>query len=412
MIPSRRPHVRVRAVAALACALALPAAGCGGSGAQDGAATTASHLKIGMEVPLTGVYHAIGADMRDGFQTYLDAHGGKLGGHPVDLVLADEGADQTSAAAAARKLLTDDHALAIAGLAVAGDVAPVAAVATQAHIPVVNCSGRPAQLPDLSHLWTTSFLSTDPGLAFGQWVAQNASGPVFAIAANYPGGVDEMKGFTTAFARGKGVLANPGGQPRYTPFPTTPDFKPYFDEIAATNARSVYAFFGGDQAVQFVKQFADSQLPAKGVQLYAPGFLTEGDILAAEGPAANGITEVLNYSPDTDNLPNRAFVAAWASTHDARQPSVTAVDAYDAAAVLDQAIAKAGTDPTGEQINTAISTLDQVDSPRGFWQLAQTTHSPVQQWYLRKVQLDGSALANVKIATLGTFGGELIAAGH
>ena len=72
--------------------------------------------------------------------------------------------------------------------------------------------------------------------------------------------------------------------------------------------------------------------------------------------------------------------------------------------MLDQAIAKAGPNLTSESINNAIKAMGQIDSPRGTWQLSADTHVPVQKWYLRKVQMDGTALANVKIGDLATIG--------
>src|SRR4029079_12947220 len=93
--------------------------------------------------------------------------------------------------------------------------------------------------------------------------------------------------------------------------------------------------------------------------LFAAGFLTEGGVLNAEGDAARNIYAVLNYSPDLDNAANRTFVGAWKGNHDG-PPTTYAMAAYDAAAVLDKAIAaaastaKPGTTPTPAAINAAI----------------------------------------------------------
>jgi branched-chain amino acid transport system substrate-binding protein len=78
---------------------------------------------------------------------------------------------------------------------------------------------------------------------------------------------------------------------------------------------------------------------------------------------------------------------------------------YDAAAVLDRAIATAGPDPSPEDINSAIAELGQIDSPRGPWRFAEDTHAPIQKWYLRQVRRDGRALANVVVSELATLGG-------
>ena len=60
--------------------------------------------------------------------------------------------------------------------------------------------------------------------------------------------------------------------------------------------------------------------------------------------------------------------------HDGEAPTDYAMACYDAAAVLDQAIAEAGANLTPEAINAAIGALGQIDSPRGTWQLSADTH--------------------------------------
>lgn len=129
-------------------------------------------------------------------------------------------------------------------------------------------------------------------------------------------------------------------------------------------------------------------------------------MLDAQGDAALGILNVLNYSPDLDNAANRTFVSEWSARHD-RIPTVFAADSYDAAQVLDKAIAAI---PTGQEvtpaaINTAIAGLGQIDSPRGTWQFNAETHAPIQKWYLREVTRDGGQLSNVVVADLATLGG-------
>jgi branched-chain amino acid transport system substrate-binding protein len=389
---------------ALGLAGTLLTAGCssGKSAAKSGTADGSSHVKIGLLVALTGPYAAIGTDMRDGFQQYLDAHGGKLGGHPVDLVTGDEGVGGQVAVPLAQKMVKEDHVLAITGLVGNNTVDAVAPIAVAAKTPIVGTGGRP-DLKDFSYYWTDSFFSTDPGNAIAPFMAQTVKGSVYAIGPDYQGGYDELRGFTEAFAKAGGQLANDGGKTTFTPWPTTTDFSPYLAKIKASGAKAVYCFYAGAPAADFVKQYAQSD--AKDIPLYSAGFLTEGGVLKAEGPAAQGITSAMNYSPDVDNATNRSFVNAWQAKHHAAQPTAYAMYAYDSASILDQAIAKAGTNPTSDAVNTAIGSLGQIDSPRGAWSIASTTHGPIQKWYLRRAQMDGTTLSNSVVQVLSTLGG-------
>jgi branched-chain amino acid transport system substrate-binding protein len=205
-----------------------------------------------------------------------------------------------------------------------------------------------------------------------------------------------------AYTKAGGQLANPEGKTTFTPFPQTTNFGPYLAKIKASGPKAVYCFYAGKAAIDFVTQYAQSDV--KDVPLYAAGFLTEGTVLPAQGAAAGGIQTVLNYSPDLDNTANRAFVSAWQASKHTGPPTTYAMASWDAAALLDKAIAAAGTDPTPTAINSAIGRLGQIDSPRGPWQFSPKTHTPVQKWYLRRVQTDGPALANVVVSDLATLG--------
>jgi branched-chain amino acid transport system substrate-binding protein len=390
------PGHRRPAAVLLALGLAAVTAGCGG-GASAGSPET---IRIGLLASLSGIYQSVGTDMRDGFQLYLNAHGGKLGGHPIDLRIADEGDGAPTAVPAATKLVKQDRVLALTGIVGGGSAAALSPVLAEAKIPFIGANARPAY-KDVTRIWHTSYLSEEPGAAIAQYVRDKIQGPVYAIGPDYQGGWDELKGFTDEFAKIGGQLANPDGKTTWTPFPQTTNFTPYLARIKASGAKAVYTFYAGSAAVDFVKQYAQSEV--KDLPLFAAGFLTEGGVLNAQGDAARDIYSVLNYSPDLDNAENRAFVAAWKTDHDG-PPTTYAMASYDAAAVLDKAIGAAGGHPTAEQINTAIASLGQIDSPRGTWQFSKKTHSPVQKWYLRQVRQDGRALSNTIVGDLATVG--------
>ncbi len=274
-----RPYPRRFGV--LLLALVLAAASC----ARSTAASPPGTVKIGLLAALSGTYAAVGKDLRDGFQLYLDTHGGKLGGHPVDLVIGDEGDGPATAVPAATKMIKEDKVLALTGVVGGGSVAALVPLLNQAKLPLVGSNGRPA-LKDVAREWHTSFLSEEPGAAIAQYVHQSTPGTVFAIGPDYQGGWDELRGFTDAFRAAGGQLANPSGKATFTPFPTTTNFTPYFAQIKASGAKAVYCFYAGSSAIDFVKQYAQSDV--RELPLYAAGFLTEGGVLAAQGAGGEG----------------------------------------------------------------------------------------------------------------------------
>ncbi|WP_117209590.1 ABC transporter substrate-binding protein [Allorhizocola rhizosphaerae] len=377
-------------------ALALAASGCSGDPGQAEPGT----IRIGFIASLSGTYQSVGEDMRDGFQLYLDTHNGQFGGRKVDLVLADEGDGPATALPAATRLIKQERVAALAGIVGGGSYAAIAPVAIENKLPLVGANGRPA-VKDATWLWHTSFISDEPGIAIAPYIKEKVDGSVYAIGPDYQGGHDELRGFTDTFTKLGGKLANPDGKTTWTPFPNTTNFLPYFAQIKSSNAKAVYTFYAGKNAIDFVTQYKQSDI--RNIPLYG-AFLTEGTVLNAQGPLAEDVWNVLNYSPDLDNPANRRFVAEWSQRH-TRIPTTFAMASYDAAAVLDRAVGKVTGEVTPEKINMAVGQVGQIDSPRGQWQFSATTHAPIQRWYLRVVRRDGGQVSNRIVQTLTTLGG-------
>jgi branched-chain amino acid transport system substrate-binding protein len=385
-------------VAAAAVTVAVTVSGCSG-GRGSAAETDTESVKVGLIVSLSGVYETVGTDMRDGFQLYLDTHNGQLGGREVDLIIGDEGDGPETSQPAATRLIQQEQVQVMTGIVAGGSYLAVAELTTEAEIPLLGANARP-DIEDVTWQWATSYLSDEPGKAIAPYVLDAVDGPVWAIGPDYQGGHDELRGFVEEFTSLGGELANPDGETTFTPFPQTDNFLPYLSEIANSDAEAVYAFYAGKAAIDFVTQYRQSD--AAELPLYG-AFLTEGAILGAQGDAAEGVFNVLNYSPDLDNPANREFVAAWSERYD-RVPTTFAMASWDAALVLDQAIGRIEGEVTPADINTAIGELGQIDSPRGMWQFSETTHSPIQPWYLREVRYDGPVLTNVLVEPLATVG--------
>ncbi|WP_432975043.1 ABC transporter substrate-binding protein [Dactylosporangium sp. CA-233914] len=394
--------IRRRALpAALAAAAAMAlVAGCSGASLGSDAATSGGPIHIGLMWPQTGVYKTVGDDFARGWQLYLDTHDGKLGGHEIKTTVVDEGDGKQTARTGIKKLIEQDKVSVVVGTISSDAVQEVQPAATEAKIPFVATGGRPDNLKDLAYTWHTSWQNRDAGAAIADYIRANVKGPVYVIGPDYKGGWDQIAGFVDPFVAGGGKLANPDGKATFTPFPTTTNFLPYLNAIPA-EAKAVFAFYGGANAIDFVKSYAQAGLPAK-VPLYAGGFTVEGAVLTAQGSAADGIYSSLNYAPDLDNPANRSFATAFQRKYDGI-PDLYNVTAYDAALVLDGAIAAAGPNPTSASINAAIGKLGRLDSPRGQWRYGEQ-HAPIQPWYLRQVRLDGRGRANVVVQTLTTLG--------
>ncbi|MDG4760415.1 ABC transporter substrate-binding protein [Micromonospora sp. WMMD710] len=438
--PNGRRHHRWRtATASIAATTLLAVAGCAGSSLSD-ADTTATEIRIGLIVPKSGPYKAIGDDQAAGWRLALEKLDGKLGGRPVKVIEADEGDGKATALASARKLIEQDKVLALVGGGTADTVQTLYPLLNESKVPLIGMGGRPSTIADPTYLWSTSWLSQETGASIAGYLRMTVgNGRVWVIGPDYIGGRDQIGGFVTAFRKAGGQLANPGGEPTWTPWapaPTT-EFSPYLTKIKEAKPAAVYTFYAGASAIEFVKQYRQYGITTP---LYASGFLTEGAPLAALKEQAKGIYTALNYSSTLDNAANRDFVRRFTSANEGKLPNVYHVCAWDAALVLDRAIAEALAQPdapaatptatapvpsnpassspaassaaasaaatglTSQTLTAALPRVGSIDSPRGAWQFGPTNHTPVQAYYLREVAQDGQVWVNRTVQTLTTLG--------
>ncbi|MGH3647608.1 MAG: ABC transporter substrate-binding protein [Micromonosporaceae bacterium] len=398
----RRGFLRLSGTAAVGGALASACSGSSLGGDPEKAAPGAP-VKIGLIWPETGVYKKLGDDQRNGWDLFLKLNGGQLGGRDIELVTADEGdgLKPETAKASAERLLKRDKVDVACGIISSGNIVAVQALFTEAKVPFVSTNASPTAVQGKAYGWRTSFVNDHAALAIGPYIAENVDGPVSIIVANYPAGHDYLGGFQKTFKPAGGEYA---GDPILATFPIGgKSFQPYLQQIEEQNPTAVYAFFAGADAVKFVKEYKKFGLADK-YQLYAPGYLTEGSVLPAQGEAARGILNSLHYAPDLDNAANRLFVSEFEKAYKT-SPTCFSLAAYDTGWVLDRAIRAAGARFSPEVLEAELGKVGQIDSPRGPWEFGKN-RSPVQKWYLRTVTNDGDVLANVVIDELATLGDE------
>ena len=369
-------------------------AGCGSSLEEDQQGAADGPVKVGLLVPKSGVYAPLGRDMENGFRMYLEAKGGKLGGREVQVVVADEGGGPESGVPAAQKLIQQDKVTTVVGVVNSAVALGVRDLVTDAKIPLIVANAGANAITGeqrSDYVWRTSFTNGEVAAALGDYVAgEVGDGKVFLAAPDYAAGKEATAGFQEAFEAAGGSVAGT----ELTPFGTTTNFQPYLARIQRSGAKAVYCFYAGAEAVSFVKQYQQFGLSSK-VPLYCSGFVTEGGVLKAQGDAALGIQGSLHYSDQLDNPTNDKFVADYSAKY-GDSPTVYAVQAYDAAAVLDQALAKGA---TGDAIVEGLKGVGEVDSPRGPWRFTDG-HGPDQVYYLRETEEQGGRIVNAIVQPL------------
>lgn len=388
MPPLARP-----ATLAASCAALVLLAACGSSLEADKAASgPAEAAKVALLVPKSGVYAPLGEDMEQGFREYLAEKGDKLGGRTVEVTVVDEGAGPETGVPAGQKLAAQADLSAVVGVVNSAVALGLKDTFQEAKKPLIVANAGADAITGASrsdYVWRTSFANGESAASLAAHVAEQAQGgSVYLIAPDYAAGKEFLDGFEKAFVAAGGKVAGKA----LPPFGKTSNYQPFLAGISSSGAAAVYAFFAGSEAVGFVKQYRELGV---GLPLYGTGFLTEGGVLQAQGEAALGIETSLHYSDQLDTPRNKEFVAAYRAKYD-EAPTVYAVQAYDAAQVLDAALAKG---VSGEQVVEGLKAVTSVDSPRGTWSFSEG-HGPEQAYYLRTTQAGPGGLVNAVTGTL------------
>ena len=366
----------------LALTLALAAAGIGAANAAD-------KVKVGLMLPYTGTYAALGTAITNGFKQFVDENGGKLGGREVEYFTVDDESNPAKATENAKKLASRDKVDVLVGTVHSGVALAMAKVArdTKTLMIVPNAGANELTGPLCSpYVFRSSFSAWQPSYAMGEALAKKGIKNVATVTWKYSFGEESVAGFKEAFEKGGGKLV----KEMTLPFPNV-EFQPFLTEIASAKPDAVFVFFAGAGAAKFVADYAAAGLK-NSIPLYGPGFLTDGN-LGAMGGAGEGLLTTLHYADGLTNAKDAAFRTKYAQTYKL-QPDVYAVQGYDAAQMYEAGLKAAGGDP--EKKEDVIKGMEsaKIDSPRGAFTLSKA-HNPVQDIYMRQVKGDQNVMLEV-----------------
>lgn len=336
-------------------------------------------VKVGLMLPYTGTFAALGTAIENGFRLHLSEQGGKLGGREVELVKVDDESDPAKATDNVNKLIKRDNVDVLIGTVHSGVAMAMAKVAKDSGtLLIVPNAGADAVTGPMcaANIFRSSFSNWQPGYAMGEVVAKKGHKRVVTITWKYAAGDESVRGFKEAFEKGGGKVV----KELSLPFPNV-EFQALLTEIAATKPDAVYTFFAGGGAVKFVKDYAAAGLK-KSIPLYGAGFLTDGT-LEAQAQDADGLLTTLHYADSLTNAKDAAFRLAYAKTFK-MQPDVYAVQGYDAAQMLGAGLQAVKGDLTKKAEFASALKAAKIDSPRGSFTLGNN-HNPVQDIYLRQV---------------------------
>jgi len=386
------PHVTRRQFLGVAAAAATTAAA--GSFISKAGAQTAS-IKIGAVLPYTGVYAVLGESITQAMELVFARENWTVAGRKIEFIKEDDEMKPPVGIRKTDKLIDSDKVDILTGPVHSGILMGMRdKVHNSKTILIVSNAGADAISRERCSKWIfrASFSNWQPNQPMGGWVAKNVSKEVFLTAPNYQAGKDMMDAFKETFVPAGGkVIAED-----YPKLGET-DYAPYLTKIRQSGAKAVYCFFSGSDAVNFVKQFDQFGLKSS-VRLTGAGFLTEPDVLPAQGKSALGIVTGHFYTPLLDNPTNQQFVKDFRAKFGGKMPDGFACQGYDTAEVIIHALrAVNGNTQDKDKLVDAISKVE-FDSPRGRFRFDPKTHNVIQPFiYIREVKEVAGGLNNVPI---------------
>jgi len=354
------------------------------------ASSTASAATIGIMAPLSGPVAVVGQDQVDGFMLALEQLGGKLGGQPATVLKEDDQLKPEIGGQIVRKFIDKDKVDAIVGLSFSNVLmASMPRIAESGTVAIATNAG-PSPVAGAgckANVFSTAWQNDGAAEAMGKFAQDKGVKKVYLMAPNYQAGKDMMAGFKRYF---KGQVVDEV----YTQV-NQPDYAAELAQLQAAKPDALFVFYPGGMGVNFVKQMAQAGL-MKSIPLYSV-FTVDGTTLPALRDAAVGSVSGAMWDAALDTPENKKFVAAFEAKYK-RTPSEYAATAYDAAQVLNIALAKAkpgDNKALAAAVKAAGSEVKSVRGPFAF----NNNNLPIQNYYAFETVKSGGTVAGKLVAT-------------
>ncbi len=353
-------------------------------------AHAAPDVKIGLVLPFSGVFTSLGNDTENGFRLGIEKF---ANGTNVKIIKADSEGNPAIGLSKTKKIVFQDKVDVMSGIVSSAVLGAVRDTLHNSKTPMVvaNAGNIHATGKDCSpYIVRVSFSNAQITRPMGDWMAKQGIKTAYVMAPDYAAGHQMINAFREEFEKGGGKVIGEV----YPPLQGVTDYSSYLAVAKASEAESMFVFFPGSAAINFVKQYHDFGI-AKDVPLYAAGFLTSPSYVQVQGKAADGIISSLHYLLDLPYEENTKFKQAYESRYN-KPASEFSVAGYDAARLVMEAWNKADGDKEAFVKNLSNTSFK---GPRSKLSIDPKTHNVVQNIYILKNRWDGEQIVQELIET-------------
>ena len=356
-----------------------------------GGAHAADKVKVGLLSTLSGPGAGLGVDIRDGFNLALKHSGGKLGGLPAEVIVADDQMSPDAAKQTADRLIKRDKVDFMTGVVFSNIMLAVGQPIFASKTFYISANAGPSQYAGAQcnpYFFNVAWQNDNLHEAVGKTVTDKGFKKAAILAPNYPAGKDALTGFKRYF-KGEVVME------AYTPLSQL-DYGAELAKMRSSGADAVYIFLPGGLGINFIKQFVGAGL-SKDMTLFGPGFSADEDVIRAVGEPMLGMFNTSQWAHDMANAANKRFVADFQKDY-GRLPSLYASQGYDAARLMDAAVRDVKGNLNDKAAVRKALEAARFESVRGAFEF-NTNHYPVQDYFLRVITKDSQG--RVTNRTLG-----------
>ncbi len=353
-------------------------------------------LRVGLLLPYSGTFAALGTGITNAMDLYVKQQGGKLAGRTIEWVKVDD----ESATELTSKLVQGEKVDVLIGTVHSGVAMAMAKIAREAGLPTLipNAGANVLTRAQCAkNIFRTSFGNSQPGVAAGLAMIKAGIKTAVTYSWGYAAGEESVAGFKQSFLAGGGKII----KELTLPFPNV-EFQAGLAEIASLKPEAVYSFYAGGGALKYMQDYAAAGLK-NSVQLWGPGFLTDG-VESKVGAAGDGVKTASHYVESLDNAENKKFRADYNAAFK-MFPDVYAVQGWDTTVLLDIGLKAAGGDVKKQDVLFKAMREAKFNSPRGPFRLS-ASQNPIHNFYLRELKggenkFLGIAAADVSDPTTG-----------
>lgn len=366
--------------------------------ALTASAAYADVIKVGIIGPMSGPFALQGKNFKAGIDAYIAEHGNKIGDDTIEVIYRDvPQADPAQSKSLAQELIIKEKVQYLGGFFFTPDAMAVTPILQQANVPMVVMNAATSTIVTKSpYVVRTSFTTWQTSLPIAQVALDKGAKKVITVVSDYGPGIDAENAFKAGFTKIGGDVVETIRMPL-----NTNDFSPIMQRVKDSGAEGVFAFLpAGPTTLGFMKSYVDNGLKSAGVQLFAPGDLTQESDLPALGEAALGVLTTFHYALSHDSAENKKFVEdARKAIGNPEELSFPSVGAYDGMHVIYKMIEATGGKQDAAKAVDAVKGMEWM-SPRGPVSIDAETRHITQNIYLREVaKADDGTYYNKEIQT-------------